>query len=108
QRIHGANRQGAPDGVRGRDEPPHRAPDGGLHWLSQNPRLLPAPPRFSGGSMAEVTALELPTFKGRPGWEFTDVSRLDLSAFAAPPDGDLGAVPEGMFDLAGATRLDQV
>jgi hypothetical protein len=34
QRLHRADRQGAPDGVRGRDEPPHRAPDGGLHWLT--------------------------------------------------------------------------
>ena len=30
--------------------------------------------------MAEVTALELPTFKGRPGWEFTDLERLSLDA----------------------------
>ncbi len=58
--------------------------------------------------MAEVTELELPTFKGRPGWEFTDLSRLDLSAFSAPPEGDLGTLPDGMFDLDGATRLDQV
>jgi Fe-S cluster assembly protein SufD len=58
--------------------------------------------------LAEVTELELPTFKGRPGWEFTDLSRLDLSAFSAPPEGDLGTLPDGMFDLDGATRLDQV
>ena len=58
--------------------------------------------------MAELTALELPTFKGRPGWEFTDLSRLDLSAFSRVPDGDLDAVPEPLFDLAGATRLEQV
>jgi Fe-S cluster assembly protein SufD len=57
--------------------------------------------------LAEVTALELPTFKGRPGWEFTDLSRLDLSAFAAPEGGDLNAVPEGLFSFDG-TRLDQV
>jgi Fe-S cluster assembly protein SufD len=57
--------------------------------------------------LAEVTALELPTFKGRPGWEFTDLSRLDLSAFSAPPEGDLNAVPEGLFSFDG-TRLDQV
>jgi Fe-S cluster assembly protein SufD len=58
--------------------------------------------------LAETAALELPTFKGRPGWEFTDLSRLDLSAFSRPVDGDLSAVPEGMFSLPGATRLDQV
>ncbi len=58
--------------------------------------------------MAEVTALALPTFKGRPGWEFTDLSKLDLGAFAAPDGGDLTAVPDGLFELEGATRLDQV
>ncbi len=57
--------------------------------------------------MAEVTALELPTFKGRPGWEFTDLSRLDLSAFSAPDGGSLDEIPEGMFSLDG-THLDQV
>ena len=57
--------------------------------------------------MAEVTALELPTFKGRPGWEFTDLSRLDLSAFSAPDGGSLDAIPEGLFSLEG-THLDQV
>ena len=25
--------------------------------------------------------MELPTFKGRPGWEFTDISGLDLAAY---------------------------
>jgi Fe-S cluster assembly protein SufD len=58
--------------------------------------------------LAEVTALELPTFKGRPGWEFTDLSRLSLEAFAAPDAGDLAAERADMFELAGATRLDQV
>jgi Fe-S cluster assembly protein SufD len=27
------------------------------------------------------SAIELPTFKGRPGWEFTDLSELDLGAY---------------------------
>jgi Fe-S cluster assembly protein SufD len=58
--------------------------------------------------LAEVTALELPTFKGRPGWEFTDLSRLDLSAFAAPEGGDLQIDHDDLFAIAGATRLDQV
>jgi Fe-S cluster assembly protein SufD len=58
--------------------------------------------------LAEVTALELPTFKGRPGWEFTDLSRLSLDAFARPEAGDLATAREDLFDLAGATRLDQV
>ena len=59
--------------------------------------------------MAEVTALELPTFKGRPGWEFTDLSKLDLTAFAPVDGGDLEAVPEGLFaGVPEGTRLDQV
>jgi Fe-S cluster assembly protein SufD len=58
--------------------------------------------------LAEVTALELPTFKGRPGWEFTDLSRLDLSAFAPVADGDLSLTRDDLFALDGATRLDQV
>jgi Fe-S cluster assembly protein SufD len=57
--------------------------------------------------LADVTALELPTFKGRPGWEFTDLSRLDLTAFAPAEGGSLDAVPEGLFTFDGM-RLDQV
>jgi Fe-S cluster assembly protein SufD len=56
--------------------------------------------------LAEV--LELPTFKGRPGWEFTDLSRLDLSRFAPASDGDLGSVFDGLFRVETGTRLDQV
>jgi Fe-S cluster assembly protein SufD len=56
--------------------------------------------------LAEV--LELPTFKGRPGWEFTDLSKLDLSAFAPVDGGSLDALPEGLFELEDATRLNQV
>ena len=58
--------------------------------------------------MAEVTALELPTFKGRPGWEFTDLSRLSLDEFAPVDGGDLAARPDDLFELEGATRLEQV
>ncbi len=45
-------------------------------------------------------ALELPTFKGRPGWEFTDISALNLAAYepvreleAAEPAGRLFDAP---------------
>ncbi len=31
--------------------------------------------------MADSATLELPQFKGRPGWEFTDISGLDLAAY---------------------------
>jgi Fe-S cluster assembly protein SufD len=56
----------------------------------------------------QATTLELPTFKGRPGWEFTDLSKLDLTAFSPVDGGDLAAMPSGLFELDGATRLDQV
>jgi Fe-S cluster assembly protein SufD len=42
---------------------------------------------------APAPALELPTFKGRPGWEFTDLSDLDLAAYQPAPvarDGGAG------------------
>jgi Fe-S cluster assembly protein SufD len=41
----------------------------------------------------------LPEFKGRPGWEFTDLTGLDLGAYEAAPPADGGEpvldVPEG-------------
>ena len=35
--------------------------------------------------------LQLPQFKGKPGWEFTDISGLDLSAYAPAPGAGNGA-----------------
>jgi len=58
--------------------------------------------------LADTATLELPSFKGRPGWEFTDLSRLDLASFAAPGSGDLSVLPDGLFDLPAGVRLDQV
>jgi Fe-S cluster assembly protein SufD len=59
--------------------------------------------------MTETTkVLELPTFKGRAGWEFTDLGALDLSQFSVADGGDLSAVPEGLFSLSDPLRLDQV
>ena len=54
--------------------------------------------------------LDVPNFKGKAGWEFTDISKLDLRAFsaAAPGEGDASAVdrvetlleaPEGAITL---------
>jgi Fe-S cluster assembly protein SufD len=37
---------------------------------------------------AATADLELPSFKGSPGWEFTDLSGLDLDAFPAAAAGD--------------------
>lgn len=44
-------------------------------------------------SGAAPAGLEVPTFKGRPGWEFTDISELDLAAYAPAEvvrDGGVG------------------
>jgi Fe-S cluster assembly protein SufD len=38
----------------------------------------------AGGGRAGIP-VELPTFKGRPGWEFTDLSELDLGAYQPAP-----------------------
>jgi Fe-S cluster assembly protein SufD len=54
--------------------------------------------------------LDLPRFKGKAGWEFTDITKLDLATFAAasPGEGDASAVdrvetlltpPEGAHHL---------
>jgi Fe-S cluster assembly protein SufD len=44
-----------------------------------------------------ASAVELPSFKGRPGWEFTDLSGLDLDAY--PPAEDDGNEIEGVERL---------
>jgi Fe-S cluster assembly protein SufD len=44
--------------------------------------------------------LELPQFKGRPGWEFTDLSGLDLAAYAPVNQAETAAGPApALFDL---------
>jgi Fe-S cluster assembly protein SufD len=44
--------------------------------------------------------LDLPQFKGKPGWEFTDISGLDLAAYApAVPNGAVVAPAERLFNL---------
>ena len=55
--------------------------------------------------------LELPRFKGTPGWEFNDLTGLDLDAFAPATGGDATAPEraEPLFELPeGASRLEQV
>ncbi len=57
-----------------------------------------------------AAGLDVPRFKGKAGWEFTDITKLDLAAFvaAAPGEGDASAVdrvdtlleaPEGAHHL---------
>ena len=57
--------------------------------------------------------LDLPRFKGKAGWEFTDISKLDLAAFTAavPGEGDASAVDrvETLLEAPeGAHHLGQV
>ncbi len=53
--------------------------------------------------MASST-IELPQFKGRPGWEFTDLSGLDLAAYErVAPDETTAAEP--LFALEAAPEL---
>jgi Fe-S cluster assembly protein SufD len=49
--------------------------------------------------------LELPQFKGRPGWEFTDLSGLDLSGYEAAPANGAAATP--LFDLPPESGLPE-
>jgi Fe-S cluster assembly protein SufD len=47
-------------------------------------------------------ALEFPQFKGRPGWEFTDISGLDLTAYVpvdGAEDGDASPSAAPLFEL---------
>jgi Fe-S cluster assembly protein SufD len=46
---------------------------------------------------ARLSSVELPAFRGVPGWEFTPIDKLDLDAFPAAPGGEgegLISVPE--------------
>ncbi|MFZ0091198.1 MAG: Fe-S cluster assembly protein SufD [Solirubrobacteraceae bacterium] len=55
-------------------------------------------------------AAELPAFKGRPGWEFTDISSLNLAAYRPVGEDDPIAVPVGAlwnFDGAHVSELPE-
>ena len=49
--------------------------------------------------MASPTSLELPQFKGRPGWEFTDISSLDLTAYAPVSTDQHAEAHDTLFEL---------
>jgi Fe-S cluster assembly protein SufD len=50
---------------------------------------------------APQLSVELPSFKGTPGWEFTPIDKLDLDAFPAAPAGTEPA-PAAVFAFEGA------
>jgi Fe-S cluster assembly protein SufD len=52
--------------------------------------------------------LELPQFKGRPGWEFTDISGLDLAAYEPVAGPEPGEPAENLFDLENEALPDGV
>jgi Fe-S cluster assembly protein SufD len=56
-----------------------------------------------------VPAVELPQFKGRAGWEFTDISSLDLSAYELVLEEESTAsTVDQLFELsAGESRLPE-
>lgn len=58
-----------------------------------------------------ASTLEIPTFKGRPGWEFTDVSGLDLAAYEAatptPQEAGRPLWPSTATPLPDGVRLER-
>jgi Fe-S cluster assembly protein SufD len=59
--------------------------------------------------LAEATLLELPTHKGRAGWEFTDLGDFTLEAWTpAPPGGVEVTVPRLLEPPGGSPELVQV
>jgi Fe-S cluster assembly protein SufD len=57
---------------------------------------------------SEAPALELPQFKGRPGWEFTDISGLDLAAYEPVTALEEGQPVETLFAAVAAALPDGV
>ncbi|HET9074142.1 MAG TPA: Fe-S cluster assembly protein SufD [Solirubrobacteraceae bacterium] len=51
--------------------------------------------------------LEIPTWKGRPGWEFTDLSGFDMAAYEAAPAGRTPTA-EALWDLSTGALPDGV
>jgi Fe-S cluster assembly protein SufD len=65
--------------------------------------------RERAASLTET--LELPSFKGVAGWEFTDISGIDIDAFEPATGGDADAIDraEKLFHpFEGGVQLDQV
>jgi Fe-S cluster assembly protein SufD len=61
--------------------------------------------------LADWQELELPSHKGTPGWEFTELKDFDLASFETAVLGDLAAADQAelVFDLpADGVRLTQV
>jgi len=64
----------------------------------------------SDAERAAGSRTELPQFKGRPGWEFTDISGLDLAAYEPLRSGDTDGrgedwMPRSLFGLSAPDAL---
>ncbi len=62
--------------------------------------------------MASSSTVELPTFKGRAGWEFTDLSGLELDAYTPAPvtreggDGELWSLDQSELPAGVTVKTD--
>jgi Fe-S cluster assembly protein SufD len=65
------------------------------------PRFLTARRERAVTTMGD---LEVPSFRGVAGWEFTPIDKLDLDAFAPAPAGSADAAASTVFDLPDAVR----
>src|SRR5919199_3099046 len=54
---------------------------------------------------AALGAIEMPSFRGTPGWEFTPIDKLDLDAYPAAPGGEGPALFD--FDDAVGVSSDE-
>ncbi len=62
-------------------------------------------------SAGSSPVIELPQFKGRAGWEFTDISELDLAAYERVPPSVSEGVPTAgaaLWELSSGARPDGV
>jgi len=57
---------------------------------------------------AAASVVELPTFKGRPGWEFTDISSLDLAAYERVGAEPASAPAEFLWEIPPASAPEGV
>ncbi len=55
-----------------------------------------------------TSTLQIPQFKGKPGWEFTDISGLDLDAYQTAPVSAERNGAVAMFEPAAVAELHQV
>ncbi len=79
---------------------------------SADPGSAVAEPAFLTERRARAAGLretlELPQFKGHPGWEFTDISALDLAAYEPAGSPAADATPAPMFEPDALAQLRQV